>query len=109
MIGSDLVFMLSSKVKDLKERSAFCKSEKSRIIKKFVFFNILAKSNLILRGDYFKSTLYKFKKSSRVKVVRRCVLSNRSRGVLRPFGISRIYLREMMQFGLIPGYSKAVW
>ena len=109
MIGSDLVFMLSSKVKDLKERSAFCKSEKSRIIKKFVLFNILSKNNFFLRKTYFKSMRNSFKRSSKVKVVRRCVLSNRGRGVLRPFGISRIYLREMMQFGLIPGYSKAVW
>jgi len=39
----------------------------------------------------------------------RCVLNNRSRGVLRPYGISRILIRDLMQFGVIPGYSKSVW
>jgi len=39
----------------------------------------------------------------------RCVLNNRGRGVLRPYGISRTLMRELMQFGVIPGYSKAVW
>ena len=34
---------------------------------------------------------------------------NRGRGVLRPYGISRTLMRELMQFGVIPGYSKAVW
>ncbi len=49
------------------------------------------------------------KSRSKTRVVNRCVLNNRGRGVLRPYGISRTLLRELMQFGTIPGYSKAVW
>jgi ribosomal protein S14 len=110
LIGNYLVFMLSSKVKDLKERRVFCKSEKLRIIEKFLFFNVLNNKCSGSRSKYLCNFLLNFKKGpSRVKILRRCILSNRSRGVLRPFGISRIHLREMMQFGLVPGYSKAVW
>ena len=100
--------MLSSKVKDLRERNIFCASEKSRIINRFIFFNLLNKKPCSTSSLFFiknPST----NKSSKVRVVRRCVLSNRGKGVLRPFGISRIYLREMMRFGLVPGYVKAVW
>jgi len=46
---------------------------------------------------------------SRVRMTNRCVVNNRGRGVFRPFGISRILMRNLIQFGLLPGYSKAVW
>jgi ribosomal protein S14 len=100
--------MLSSKIKDLRERNVFCTSEKSRMINRFVFFNLLSKKSSVISSLFFVKNPSNDKKS-KVRIVRRCVLSNRGRGVLRPFGISRIYLREMMRFGLIPGYSKAVW
>lgn len=103
--------MLSSKIKDLRDRNIFCKLEKSRVADKFLFFNLLNKSQSNTRKMYSLAFFQdvKNKNYSRTKIVRRCVLTNRNRGVLRPFGISRIYLREMMQFGLVPGYSKAVW
>lgn len=100
--------MLSSKVKDLRERNSFCVSEKSRMINKFVFFNLLNKKSSATSSSFFIKNPF-INKRSKVRIVRRCVLSNRGGGVLRPFGISRIYLREMMRFGFIPGYAKAVW
>ena len=51
----------------------------------------------------------KIKNKSKTRMTNRCVLNNRGRGVLRPYGISRTLMRELMQFGVIPGYSKAVW
>ena len=39
----------------------------------------------------------------------RCKLTGRTRGYMRPFGISRITFREMASFGLIPGIKKASW
>ena len=54
-------------------------------------------------------TSKKMKFKFRVRMVNRCVINNRSRGVFRPFGISRVLMRTLMQFGLLPGYSKAVW
>ena len=51
----------------------------------------------------------KIENKSKTRITNRCVLNNRGRGVLRPYGISRTLMRELMQFGVIPGYSKAVW
>jgi ribosomal protein S14 len=101
--------MLASKIKDLRERKAFQSLEKSKIIKKFIFFSLLNEDSSKKKLSLLILSSLKLKKISKTRVVRRCILTNRNRGVLRPFGISRIYLRELMQFGLIPGYSKAVW
>ena len=104
--------MLSSKIKDLKNRRKFCNTEKLQRIDKFIFVNTLSN-----KGDQdierlwtaFRSVDSFNKKNSKVRITRRCVINNRSRSVVRPFGISRIHLRELLQFGLVPGYSKAVW
>jgi ribosomal protein S14 len=101
--------MLASKIRDLRERKALQSLEKSKIIKKFIFFSILNEDSSKKKLSFLILSSLKSKKISKTIVVRRCILTNRNRGVLRPFGISRIYLRELMQFGLIPGYSKAVW
>ena len=39
----------------------------------------------------------------------RCLLTGRSRGVLRKFKVSRIMLRELALAGKIPGLKKASW
>ena len=100
--------MLSLKVKDLKNRKAFYLLEKSRVVDKFLFINILSKK-LPQAKCFFSKKSLKIKNYSKTKIMRRCIFNNRSRGALRSFGISRIFLRELMQFGLVPGYSKAVW
>lgn len=46
---------------------------------------------------------------SPIRIRRRCVLSGRPRGVYRKFGLSRIALRDMGSFGLIPGLKKESW
>jgi ribosomal protein S14 len=100
------------KIKDSKIRKLFCKNEKLRLVNKFIFTNLLNKNMETFlektRLVIVKNVLNK-KYSSKVKITRRCIFNNRGRGVLRSFGISRMYLRELMQCGLIPGYSKAVW
>ena len=103
--------MLSLKIKDLKNRKAFYLLEKSKIVNKFLFINILSRNDIIsLNAITFFSTKYlKILSYSKTRITRRCIFNNRNRGALRPFGISRIYLRELMQFGLVPGYTKAVW
>lgn len=47
--------------------------------------------------------------SSRVRVRNRCVLTGRSRGFYRKFGMSRIALRELASAGFLPGVTKASW
>lgn len=106
--------MLSAKIQDLKIRKAFAKIEKIKKIKKFLFVHLLntTNTNLIERNFLLISLLkiqnkYNFK--TRVRMTNRCVLNNRNRGVFRPYGISRILMRDLMQFGVLPGYTKAVW
>jgi small subunit ribosomal protein S14 len=47
--------------------------------------------------------------SSRVRARNRCGLSGRPRGFYRKFRLSRIALRDLASFGLIPGVIKASW
>ena len=47
--------------------------------------------------------------SSKVRYKNRCALTGRPRSSYRKFGISRIMLREMASWGLIPGVKKSSW
>ena len=102
--------MLSSKIKDLKIRNSIKKVEKIKNVKKFLFVSLMNKketqTSVVIS---FLKNKNKIKNKSKTRMTNRCVLNNRGRGVLRPYGISRTLMRELMQFGVIPGYSKAVW
>jgi ribosomal protein S14 len=104
--------MLSLKKKDLKVRQKFLNNEKTKRVNKFLFVNTLNSKRI----DNLEKTFNVFYKKglnrsldSKVRITRRCIINNRNRSVIRPFGISRVYLRELLQFGLLPGYTKAVW
>lgn len=47
--------------------------------------------------------------SSPTRLHNRCEFSGRSRGYYRKFRLSRIALRELANFGQIPGMTKASW
>jgi small subunit ribosomal protein S14 len=47
--------------------------------------------------------------SSKVRIHHRCELSGRPKGYYRKLKLSRIALRDMANFGLIPGMTKASW
>ncbi len=47
--------------------------------------------------------------SSRVRIKNRCKITGRSRGVYRKFGLCRNVLRDMANFGEIPGLVKSSW
>ena len=47
--------------------------------------------------------------TSAVRLRNRCQLTGRPRGCYRKFKVSRLCLREMALFGLIPGMTKASW
>jgi small subunit ribosomal protein S14 len=107
--------MLSSKIKDIKIRNSLKRVEKIKRVKKFLFTALVnkeGKEDSTIRSSIILSFL-KDKKNisykSKIRMTNRCVLTNRGRGVLRPYGISRTVMRDLMQFGIIPGYSKAVW
>ena len=47
--------------------------------------------------------------TSPVRLRNRCQLTGRPRGYFRKFKVSRLCLREMALFGLIPGVTKSSW
>jgi len=47
--------------------------------------------------------------SAPVRLHNRCLITGRSRGYYRHFGLSRHVLREMAHEGLLPGVQKASW
>lgn len=47
--------------------------------------------------------------SSRSRLRNRCLLTGRSRGVYRRFGLGRNKLRELAMLGYFPGLRKASW
>lgn len=49
------------------------------------------------------------KNSSPVRYRNRCSLSGRPRGYYRDFGVSRIFLRELANYGELPGVTKSSW
>lgn len=106
--------MLSTKIRDIKTRDSFYRVEKLKKIKKFLFVNFLndKKQTTYSRGYglmlFFKKK-QKLKLKTSVRISNNCIFNNRSKSVLRPYGISRILMRDLMHFGVLPGYSKAVW
>lgn len=108
--------MLFSKLKDLKKRKLYNKNEKFRIIKKFVVINLLSRLiNKYKTGKkrevfFLLLSKYKFDLSvNKTQLVRRCIFTNRSRGIVRPYNISRLSFKKLSYFGLIPGVKKAIW
>ncbi len=102
------------KFKDNKNRRFFNKVELKNKLKLFIYKNILfnLSHTSTIPSKYKKLILYRVLKKKKqtisTKVVRRCILTNRSKS-FRPFKVSRIVARELMGFGIIPGYTKAVW
>jgi small subunit ribosomal protein S14 len=47
--------------------------------------------------------------SSKTRIHHRCELSGRSKGYYRKVRLSRIALRDLSNFGQIPGMTKASW
>ena len=99
--------MLFKKVKDIKFRKQLKKRELLNTTLKFLFTYYFNKNKNVSKCINF--TNLKQKNFSKTKIVRRCILTNRGRGSIRPFNVSRTKLRELFQFGIVPGYKKAAW
>ena len=99
------------RIKVMQSLYSFFQNEENDLNKEISFFKESFLNTFSLYITILSFLKDKNSVASRVKtrITNRCVLNNRGRGVLRPYGISRTLLRELMQFGVIPGYSKAVW
>lgn len=110
------------KIKDLKNRKRFYTLEKLKLIQKFTLVNLINKlsqnTQLKLKKTIkIKNFLFLFylnrvkylRLTSKTRLLRRCLITGRNRSVLRSFNLSRIVLRDFIQFGILPGYQKSVW
>lgn len=100
--------MFIKKKKDFSFRKKKLQLEKLKIIllflKKKNSFKFQSKIKFLILKKFQKIAFV-----SKTKIVRRCILTNRGRSTTRPFNISRMVLRELLQFSILPGYQKAVW
>lgn len=46
---------------------------------------------------------------SKTKLYRNCIMTQRSRAVYRPYGLSRCALKHLISQGRLPGYTKFIW
>jgi ribosomal protein S14 len=112
--------MQFKKFKNIAQINRYKKNEKYLKINKFLFIyllNILQFKNvglynkteaLNIRRQYIFLQLLS-SKVSKTKLFRNCILTNRSRSIVRPYGLSRTALKDLIQFGRLPGYTKSVW
>jgi len=87
------------------------KNVKQYEIERTFLKNVTKNKTLSKDFSYTSSSLLKslIKDSSKVRLSKRCVLSNRSSGILSSFKISRIYFRSLINKGLISGLTKSSW
>lgn len=102
------------KIKDQNHRKQFknfeikIKLNKFLIKNLFVFLSHNSEISSIQKKNIYYHLLKRRKKNILTKIVRRCVLTNRSKSI-RFLKVSRLQAKELISFGVIPGYKKAVW
>ena len=105
--------MRSLKIKNLFYRNKYLKLENKlnlyTFISRALLLNSLIQKNRLFSINYKLNLLKLKKRRIKTKLVRRCIFTNRSRGAQRAFKISRIYLREIISSGNLPGFKKGIW
>jgi small subunit ribosomal protein S14 len=92
---------------DNKYRKLYHRFEKNKKELKSIFQNRLINSKL--RFSAFKKLNIINYSSSIAKFKNRCLITGKSKGILRNFKISRIKFREFASNGDISGISKSSW
>lgn len=97
--------------KSLIEREKKRKKLVQKYLQKRKNLNLQIKKSFILRQKFnLHRKLQKFpRNSSPTRLRNRCLFSGRPRGILKDFGISRHFVRELAHEGFLPGVQKASW
>lgn len=92
-------------INDLKRRNKFLKLEKECVLLRSI------KRNAFIEGDIVLKRLNsrKGKLGSIARIHNRCILTGRSRGIVRFYRISRLQLKTLGQRGLIIGLRRGSW
>lgn len=96
--------MLNLKIRDIKKRKNFKKFEKKKKILKALIYNksINKKEKKIIFSKFYNIPI----NSSKIRIKKRCILTNRPKGILSFFKISRIKFRELASKGNLPFLKK---
>ena len=81
------------------------KIKRSSLKKKLMKKDLSIEERLILQSKLNELP----RNSSHIRVRNRCILTGRTRGTYRKFGLSRIKLRELSLSGSLPGVIKSSW
>lgn len=93
--------------KDQKKRFLYSKNEYDRKLLKVVSYNLNYPKELRWKAQLQLSDLPK--RSSKLQIHHRCILTGRARFLVRGFNLSRFMIRKCAQQGLISGLRKACW
>lgn len=99
--------MVRSIIKDKGKRLLYKKYECKRRVLKSIISNLSIPLQVRMEASSKLSKLPR--NSSIVRVNNRCIITGRAKGVLRHFKLSRIQLRDLASFGLVPGVGKSSW
>lgn len=88
---------------------------RTKLVKKYLkkreFLKLQLKKNPFLEEKFIlHRKLQKFPRNSiPIRRNNRCLISGRTKGYFRDFGISRHFFRELAHKGLLPGIRKSSW
>ena len=100
-------FMVNTVHRDQKRRSLILQYELKRRQYKLIIQNLSISPEIRAQAVKLLNDLPR--SSSPTRLRNRCVLTGRSRGVLRQWRVSRLKFRELASQGRLPGVSKASW
>jgi ribosomal protein S14 len=104
--------MLKKKKKDIINRLEYSNNETYKQVDKFIIKNLLCALNSNKNKTFILSSatnflkLFKFNK---IKINRRCVLTNRNRANIQRYNFSQRQFKELSDLNLIAGSQKASW
>lgn len=105
--------MVLKKAYDIKIRKLYKRLELKKKLFKFLIINFNSNKLFLKKKIFFIYSFLIFQKKllklSKTKLKNRCKLTGRTQSVLSHYGISRLKMRELLSYGALPGYSKAVW
>ena len=99
--------MVNSINTDKKRRLLFLKNLKKRSKLKKIINNINISETERYKAQLKLQKLPRNSLSTRIK--NRCILTGRTHGIVGPFNISRVQLRDLISNGKITGFKKSVW
>lgn len=95
-------------MKDVRQRLNYKHTELEQLVRKVLKNNTILSEDI--RGQAHKSYVKKEKRKTSLTLIRnRCLITGRSRAVIKEYGRSRIKFKQLADQGKIPGLRKACW